>query len=674
MKILLHLFLTAVIFLAPLLPLEAQIKDPASHSAPAALNHWVDAVFDTLSPDQRIALLTDTPATNNLLNGIPPALSKPIAEELLHRKLLEASLTVLRNERVLMPLLRLDTLQIASVSFGTSRSTPFQEMIGLYTRVTHFNLPLGASQVAVDAVKEQLAHYNLVIGGLHEEPAGTQLNKVAGAGEPVQQFISLLSSSQNTIMAVFKNAEALAALPGIEQSDGLIITYHDSPLAQELAAQLIFGGISAGGRLPQHVGNNFREGEGIVVAEKIRLGYGLPEEVGMDSEILYSRVDSLVNQAMDVKATPGAQVLVARNGKVVLHKAYGYHEYSDTVRVKKSDLYDLASVTKISSGLAALMKLHDEGKFNPDAPLGQYLPSFKRSNKADIPMRDILTHQGRLTPWIPFWKNTIRKNGGYKWFTFRPDSSARYPIKIRENMYLHRNYPDRIMKAIRKSPLLEEKKYVYSDFFFILAPRVVENISGEKLPVYLQQNFYEPLGATSLTYNPYEKYPPKSIVPTEYDFFFRHEPIRGRVHDEGAIMLGGISGHAGLFSNANDLAKLLQMYLNGGSYGGRQYISTETLQEFTRYQFPENNNRRGLGFDKPALEYTGANSNTARDASKASFGHTGFTGIFVWMDPEYDLLYIFLSNRVMPTRDNNRLGKLNTRTNIQQVLYDAIRE
>jgi CubicO group peptidase (beta-lactamase class C family) len=241
-------------------------------------------------------------------------------------------------------------------------------------------------------------------------------------------------------------------------------------------------------------------------------------------------------------------------------------------------------------------------------------------------------------------------------------------------MFLHRKYPDRIIKAIRKSPLEAEKKYVYSDFFFILAPRVVESMIEEDFDSYLHKNFYSPLGATSITYNPLKKYPKNAIVPTEHDYYFRHEPIHGTVHDEGAIMLGGVSGHAGLFANANDLAKLMQMYLDMGEYGGRRYIKPETLKEWTRYQFPQNNNRRGLGFDKPNLQYVGENNNTAKDASALSFGHTGFTGTITWMDPQTGLLYIFLSNRVNPTRENTRLYQLNTRTKIQQVLYDAMKK
>jgi beta-N-acetylhexosaminidase len=592
------------------------------------------------------------------------------AAALLNRRLMEAAITLLKNEAELLPLRQLDTLRIASLSFGTEKLSPFQKSLSLYTDVAHFQLPQDANAEQVAQLKTRLRNYNLIIGGIHDDskyPRNSLKLSVA-----VQELISELSGSDHTIMAVFKNPYVLDKLNRIEESKGLIITYQDSPLAQALAAQLIFGGINASGRLPVSVGSKFKLGAGMDLEGGMRFTYTLPEDAGMDSGILSSGIDSLVRQAMDLKAIPGCQVLVAKDQKIVFHKAYGYHDYSDTIRVKETDLYDLASVTKISTGLPALMKLYDKGSFNPDATLANYLPRFKRSNKADIPLRDILTHQGRLTPWIPFWKNMLRKNGSYKWFTVQADSSSRYPIKLSDHMYLHRNYPDKMVKAIRKSPLLKEKKYVYSDFFFILAPRVVESMVQEDFNSYVQQHFYAPLGATTVTYNPAEKFPTDRIVPTEHDYLFRHTPIHGLVHDEGAIMMGGISGHAGLFANANDLAKLMQMYLNMGEYGGQRFIKEETLKEFSRCQFPEQNNHRGLGFDKPLFSDKGISRNTARDASRESFGHTGFTGTFTWMDPEHGLLYIFLSNRVNPSRENTRLYRLNTRTNIQQVLYDAM--
>ncbi len=590
--------------------------------------------------------------------------------EYLNRKLVEASLTVLRNEEDLLPLQELGERKIASVSIGAGKRTEFQKTLGLYSDVTHFQLQKDAGPADIHKLTESLNDYDLIIAGVHDESRFPR-NELKFSSA-VQHFITALSGEGNVILSIFKNPYVLDKIKGVENSAGLILTYQDSELTQQAAAQLIFGGIGANGKLPVSIGKKFSAGEGLETKGGIRLSYTVPEAAGMDSKTLVRGIDSLMAQAIETKAIPGGQVLVARDQKVVFYKAYGEHVYHDTIKVDRDDLYDLASVTKITSVTPALMKLYEENQFGLDQTLADHLPRFKRSNKADIPYREILAHQGRLQAWEPFWKNTLRRNGSYKWFTIKKDSSRRYPIKLTEGMYLHRNYPKRIRKAIRKSPLQEKKEYVYSDFFFILGPTVVENITGEYFATYLQDHFYRPLGATTLTYNPHEKYPGEEIVPTENDFFFRRETIHGRVHDEGAIMMGGVSGHAGLFSNANDLAKIMQLYLNMGTYGGKTYFKEETLKEFTRVQFPENDNRRALGFDKPFLEYRGKSSNTAKDASKSSFGHTGFTGTMVWMDPEEDLLYIFLSNRVSPSRENSRLYRLNTRTEIQQVLYDAI--
>jgi beta-glucosidase-like glycosyl hydrolase/CubicO group peptidase (beta-lactamase class C family) len=602
------------------------------------------------------------------VEDIANEMSTPTAE-LLKRKLMEAALTVLANEDELMPIRRLDTLQIASVSLGAKRVTPFQKMLNNYTKVRSFILDDRATAAQVNDVKSKLQNYDIVIAAVHDDSRYPR-NSIKFSA-PMMQFVSELAAMDNSIISVFKNPYVLGKLDKIEQADGLIITYQDNTDAQELAAQLIFGGVSASGRLPVSVGEQFALGEGMDVTGNIRFNYTLPEDAGMDGEILRAGIDSLMRQAIDAKAIPGGQVLVARNKKVVFYRAYGEHSYFDTIQVEKSDLYDLASISKIASALPAVMKLHDEGKFKLDAGLDDYLPYFRNSNKAGVPFRDILAHQARFKPWIPYWRNTLRNNGSYRWFTFQEDSSRRFPVKITDNLWLHRNYQKKIYRAIKKSPLEEEKEYKYSGLVFYLLPEIVERLSGEDYLAYLDENFYEPLGATTLTYNPAEKFSRERIVPTEHDFFFRHEPIHGSVHDEGAIMMGGVSANAGLFANANDLAKLMQMYLDKGTYGGRRYISRETIEEFTRYQFPDNDNRRGLGFDKPYFERS-INGNTAISASDSSFGHSGFTGTFTWADPEHNLLYVFLSNRVHPTRDNTRIYQLNTRTNIQQVLYDAL--
>ena len=592
--------------------------------------------------------------------------------EYIQQKLVEKSLTVLKNEQELIPLRRLDTLKIASISIGADRRTAFQENLSWYTKIDHFQLKDKATASQISAVKEKLKDYNVVIAGLHDHSKYPR--NVIRYSDAVLKFIAEIAQNEHTIFSVFKNPYTLNKMDNIEDAPVLIEAYQDSELSEQKAAQLIFGGFKADGKLPVSVGKKFKAGDGLETSEKIRFAYTTPQDAGMNADFLASGIDSLMQQAMDAKAIPGGVVLVAKDEKIVFQKAYGLHKYSDTVKTKTSDIFDLASVTKISSALPALMKLQDEGKFSLEEGIDEYLPYFRNSNKAGIPFRQIFAHQARFKPWIAYWQNTLRKNGSYKWNTFKKDSSARFPVKVSENMWLHRNYKKKIYKAIKKSPLEDKAEYKYSGLAFYLLPQIVENLTGEDYRKYLKDNFYSKLGATTLGYRPMESFELARIVPTESDFDFRHKPIHGSVHDEGAIMMGGVSANAGLFSDANDLAKLMQMYLNMGEYGGERYIKEATFKEWTKTQFPDNNNRRAIGFDKPNLEYAGPNNNTAKDASTASFGHTGFTGTMVWMDPKEDLLFVFLSNRVLPTRDNTRLYSLNTRTQIQKVLYDAIKK
>lgn len=403
------------------------------------------------------------------------------------------------------------------------------------------------------------------------------------------------------------------------------------------------------------------------------LGKTDPVKVGMDSLFLHQKIDSIALEAVEAKAFPGMQVLIAKEGKIIFHKAYGFHTYEKNQEVQLDDLYDFASVSKITTALPALMKLHGEGKFKLDEPLKTYFPKFKRSNKAKLTYREILAHQAGLKPWIPYWTTAIKKNGKYKWRTLKNKETKNYNIKITDNLFLHKNYKKKIYKAICKSPVSEIKEYKYSGLAFYIFPEIVSSLTEMDYETYLKKEIYEPIGATTLTYNPQRFFSKERIIPTERDTFFRHTQIHGTVHDEGAIMMGGVSANAGLFGTAEDLAKLMQLYLNGGKIGDRQIIAESSIQEFTKYQYPENENRRGLGFDKPLLEYDFEKSSVAKDASPSSYGHSGYTGTFVWVDPEYDLIYIFFSNRVFPTRNNRKIYEMNVRPNIHQVIYDSMK-
>jgi CubicO group peptidase (beta-lactamase class C family) len=368
-------------------------------------------------------------------------------------------------------------------------------------------------------------------------------------------------------------------------------------------------------------------------------------------------------------------VIVARKGTVVFHKAYGHHTYDKRIEVRKDDLFDLASVTKISGTLSGLMLLEGMGKFSYQNRLGDYCSAMKRSDKASLALKDVLTHQAGLFPWIPYHENTLKKNGQYKKRFVRTDAGEKFSLQVADRVYLSNTYKEKIFKEIRKSEL-GEKQYLYSGLSFFLFPTIIEELSGLPYETFLSENIYHRLGAWELLYHPRSVFPGTRIVPTEYDSLFRKQLVHGYVHDEGAALMGGYAGNAGLFASSNDLLKLIEMYRRMGNYGGEQIISETVLREYSSYQFPELENRRGLGFDKPML---GEKDGSPEDypcpgASPSSFGHAGFTGTYVWADPEHEISYVFLSNRVHPTRQNNLLYDLDIRTSILQSVYDSIIE
>ncbi|MCF6353016.1 MAG: serine hydrolase, partial [Cyclobacteriaceae bacterium] len=418
----------------------------------------------------------------------------------------------------------------------------------------------------------------------------------------------------------------------LEQFQVIVYTKSKETRTLDLITQKLFGGIAFTDTLSYAV-YGYTKGAGVQTKGGLRFSFGQPSEVGMDSDFLNQKIDSIALMAIDSGVAPGIQVLVARNGKVVFHKTYGYLTYENKEPVEKELLYDFASVTKITGALPALMQLYDADKFSLDASMGTYLPYFAKGNKKDLQYRQILSHNAQLKAWIPYWKTTIKKNGKYKRNTLSHDSTTTYSVKIVDNLYLYNNYRNIIYKQIRKSPLRKEAGYKYSGLSFYLYPDIIEKITKQDYETYLKANVYQPLGASTVTYNPLRFYPLDKIVPTEIDTFFRMAPLRGTVHDEGAAMMKGVSSNAGLFGTTLDLAKIMQMYLWMGSYGGEQLISQNTMELFTACHYCNQGNRRGLGFDKPVL-VDKENGSTAIDASAHSFGHSGYTGTFVWADPD----------------------------------------
>jgi len=606
---------------------------------------------------------SDHPCVDSVFNSLTP--DERIQAQIAQRQLVESTLTLLENKNHLIPFMGLDTLRIAALSLGSSTVTPFQKMLGNYTKVDYFNLPESFTQDDLNGTVKKLKGYNLVITGIHSL-----------FDSNIQDLLSRVSLLKNSVFVFFCNPDALNKIKDIGEPAGLLIAYKNSTIAQELSAQMLFGGIGAKGKLPVTVGNQYKEGDGLTISQPVRLKYTLPEEAGLNSLRLNKGIDSIVNKALDQKAFPGCNVLIAKDGKVIFQKAYGYHTYENRTPASLDDIYDLASVTKVTGALPAIMKLNEDGKYLLDEPFSTYWPDWRKrflhpSNKSDITLRELLAHQSGLVPFIPFYRQTMKdKNLSNKLYRAAPGNG--YNLEVLQGLYLKDQFINRIYKAIRKSPLKTRGKYVYSDLSVILTPQVVTRLSGMKFTEFLDQNFYRPLGATTITYLPSKKFSDEQIVPTEYDGIYRKRLVHGSVHDESAATFGGIAGNAGLFASANDLAKLVQMYIQLGTYGGRQYLKSSTLKEFNKVQYPQNNNRRGLGFDKPLLDNDKADKDKAypcQGASPQSFGHFGFTGTFFWADPANGLVYIFLSNRVYPTRNNNKISDLGTRTEILQFIY-----
>lgn len=593
--------------------------------------------------------------------------------EVTNRKLIKGALTVLKNVNVL-PVQNLDTLNIASLMIGGNEVSAFQKMLENYTRIDHFVLPKNASEQEWANLRMKLDNYNLVIVGI--QGINIYPSKKYGTTEIQRQAVSEIVRENNAVFAFFGNSYALKHFDNIHHAKGLIVAYQNNELTQELAAQLTFGAFSSSGKLPVSIDDRFKVNAGLDVKKNDCFAYTIPEEVGINSKLLHKKIDSLAFIGLNAEAYPGCQVFIAKDGNVIFDECYGFHTYEKIRKMEPNDIYDWASITKVTGPLPAIMKLVDERKINLKAPLSEYWPTFKNSNKQYLRINEILAHQAGLSPWIPFWQMALTLKKELDPNVFKDQPTDKFNVRVSRNLYMNEDFRQTMYDTIRNSKLRPSKKYLYSGLVFYLFPQIISDLTGQEYEHYISKTFFEPLGAYTIVHNAYKQFPLDRIVPTETDDLFRHETLHGFVHDEGAGMMGGVSGNAGLFGTANDLGKVFQMYMQKGYFGGRRYISEETVNEFIRVQFPENKNRRGLGFDKPLINNKKNNiidAYPAIDCSQNSFGHSGFTGTFAWADPDNGLLYIFMSNRVHPTRENQKLYNLNIRTGMHQKIYDCIK-
>lgn len=601
--------------------------------------------------------------------GLTDDLNTPSAKAL-RRQLFGDALTLLRNDGT-FPVKRLDSLKIASLVIGDSMHNAFQRALGRYATVREFRCDKVLNRDSANALLAQLKGFDLVIASVH----GTsfRVEKEFGVPQLTLDFLRRLDDQGPMAFVLFANPYRLTMAYGAQRWNGLVVAYEENEDTQDLAAQLLFGAIPAKGKLPVTASSFFAKGDGLEMADAHRLRYGLPEEDGIRTADL-ARIDAIVNEGLQAGAYPGCQVLVAHDGDVVWNKAYGSPTYAKQRPVRLDDIYDLASVTKVASTTLALMKLVDERKIDVDRTLGDYLPDLaKRSSvHASMTISEILTHQAGLKPFVPFYKRLLadgRVRPGLA--TDTPD--AGHTLRVADRIYLPASYRDSLYAWVVATPLGTRGEYVYSDMGMYLLQRVIERVAGLPVDRYMAATYYRPLGLSTIGFNPLERFPKDRIMPTENEAEFRRQQLQGDVHDPGAALMGGVAGHAGLFGDANDLAVVLQLLLNGGTYGGVRYLSDSTVAMFTKCRFCKNDgsgNRRALGWDKPQPQ--GQKGPTCDCVSYASFGHTGFTGTMVWADPQDRTLYVFLSNRVYPDASNKKLADLSIRTRIQEVVHDAV--
>lgn len=589
---------------------------------------------------------------NNIINDLNDNRSKVV-----NRKLVEESITVLKNEKNVLPIVDLADKTFAYVHLEEDEGIEFYKILRKYVDVKKI-------EIKSTADVSKLKSYDYVFVSVHKSNKNPW--KSYKISENTKNIIKAIATQNQMIVSVFASPYSLLKIDmtGIE---GLVLSYQNSEEAQNVTPQIIFGALPAKGKLPVTLNKTFKAGYGIVYQDIKRLGYAFPEYVDMSS-VNIKKIDEIAQKALTLPATPGMQVLVARDGKVIFEKSYGYKSKKHYQKVKNSDLYDLASITKIAATLPMIFKLKDEGKLDYDQPLIAYTQKARGTNKANLTLREILAHQAGLKSWIPFYKETLNEDlyPSNHYYSNTPKPS--FKTKIADGWYIMDTYKDSILSKVYASEL-GSKKYSYSDLGYYIMQDIIETKRGKTLDKITKEEIYKPLGAYTMSYLPLEHFEKNDIIPTEMDTYFRKQLIQGYVHDQGAAMKGGVAGHAGVFSDANDLAKLMQLYLQKGYYGGKRYFQEKTIEEATEYQYKWNDNRRGLGFDKKPLDGIGQ---TCKSASESIFGHSGFTGTITWVDPDEKLVYVFLSNRINQQIDSNVLSKKNIREDIFQAIYDAI--
>ena len=584
----------------------------------------------------------------------------------LRKELYEAALTLVKNEKGLLPINNLDQRKIAYIQIGGSRNNLFERTLKKYTGIDSYFLPRNFSAAQGLELLKKTSTYNTIITGVFGMNNNPRYN--FGITTATRNFAqSLAQRNAASVLCVFGNPYSLKFFG---EEDAILMAYEDAPDAQRAAASAIFGGIGVNGKLPVSASDQFPAASGITLSQQIRFGFSFPEEVGMDGKTL-TKIDSIANLYIGKRAMPGCAVLVMRGNNIVYERGFGSTNYRGESVNPYLHTYDIASVTKVAMTTLAAMRLVDEGRLNLDRSISTYLPELRRSDLAILTPRSLLQHTGGLPGWIPFFRDTYSDERRTRldpyYYSVRP--SRTHSQRIAPRLYVNPVVQDSIWERILNLEVRRTTRYRYSDTGFILLGKVIEAITKQPLDTYMERMFYGPLGMNKSLFHPAQKGMASYCPPTEKDSHWRFSTVQGYIHDPMAALLGGVAGHAGLFSNVYDLGKLMMMLKNNGEYGGRKYIRTSTVKNFTKRQTMRS--RRGLGFDKPEVMRGGTHP-TSKSSSSATFGHTGFTGTGVWVDPNQDLVYVFLSNRTFPNSNNRKLINEHVRTKIMDVLYESI--
>jgi beta-glucosidase-like glycosyl hydrolase/CubicO group peptidase (beta-lactamase class C family) len=585
----------------------------------------------------------------------------------INRRLSEKSLTMIVNQNHILPLTKLKQKRIVSLSIGQEEPLAFNQMLEKYIDFQSIHLSNKSNVQQMNNAVGQLKNDDVLI--ISFQGNIWTASEHFGFSESWRNFIAELNNSHPVILVMFGNPYTLNGYAELERLNAVLIAYQKTNIVQQMAAQAIVGSVEVNGKLPVNVNNKFPVGFGINSGKPIRLGYAIPEELGIDRKQLLG-IDSIIQDGIKQQAFPGCQVLIAKNGKVFYNQNFGYYTYDSIQPVSDNSIYDIASITKISATVITLMKLQDDGLFSLEDKLGDYLPELvDTTDYKNLSFKSMLAHQAGLTSWIPFYLNTL-DSLGYKPNTFSVKKTPNYSVQVADNLFIKNSFRDSIYSWIIQTPLRDKIKYLYSDIGYYFFLKIIESQTGNSLDSLADNLFYSPLGLRYTGYLPLTRFDNSLIVPTENDTIFRDQVIKGYVHDPGAAMLGGVGGHAGLFTTASELAVIMQMLLNNGTYGGERFISEEVINIYTECQFCEDDNRRGAGFDKPVRDES--SGPTCNCISFDSYGHSGFTGTIAWVDPDKDVVYIFLSNRVYPTAENIKLIKMNIRTKIQEEIYKSL--